>query len=177
MIIKFIINYTQACAPYNHTLLKLKQINSGTTVQQGGVLSPTLFNIYISDILLPSKDEQITTYVNDITITVFHTKHRKAQQLIQPYLQKKQKWLTTNNLYTNTYKTTTTLFTLNQTEYGTTLSLKLNNQKLPTTKHPKIFGFTLDPKLTFKFYKAVLAESFFLVTTIRAREVQLCYTK
>ena len=56
---------------------------------------------------------------------------------------------TTNNLHINTDKTTTTLFTSDSAEYGTTLSLKLNNQTLPTTKHPKILGITLDPKLTF----------------------------
>ena len=40
-------------------------------------------------------------------------------------------------------------FTPDPTEYSTTLSLKLNNQTLPTTKHPKILGITLDLKLTF----------------------------
>ena len=65
---------------------KLKRINTG--VPQSGVLSPTLFNIHTSDIPLPPKDVQITTYADDITITASHTKHRKAQQLILilPYL-------------------------------------------------------------------------------------------
>ena len=36
----------------------------------------------------------------------------------------------------------------NLAEYDTTLSLKVNNQTLPTTKHPKNFDITLDPKLT-----------------------------
>ena len=43
----------------------------------------------------------------------------------------------------------TTTHTLDPSEHGTTLSLKLNNQILPTTKHPKIFKITLEPKLTF----------------------------
>ena len=148
-IIKFIANYIkgrQACTQYNGTLSKLKQINTGIT--QGGVLSPTLFNIYTSDIPLPSKDIQITTYADDITITASHTKHRKAQQLIQPYLHKIYEWATTNNLHINTNKTTNTLFTFNLAEYSTTLSLKLNNQTLPTTKNPKILEITLDPKQT-----------------------------
>ena len=57
IIIKFIANYIkglQACTSYNGTLSKLKRINTG--VPQGGVLSPTLFNIYTSDIPLPPKD-------------------------------------------------------------------------------------------------------------------------
>ena len=107
------------------------------------VLSPTLFNIYISDIPLPPKNIQITTYPNNITITASHTKHRKAQPLIQPYLQKIYEWATINNLHIDTDKTTTTLFTPDPAEYSTTLSLKLNNQTLPTTKHPKILGSLL----------------------------------
>ena len=58
-------------------------------------------------------------------------------------------WATTSNLHITTEKTTTTLFTPELDEYGTTLSLKLNNQTILTTKHPKILGITLDPKLTF----------------------------
>ena len=152
IIIKFIANYikAQACTQYNGTLSKLKQIN--TEVLQGGVLSPTLFNIYISDIPLPPKDVQITTYADDITITASHTKHLKAQQHIQPYLHKIYKWTTANNIHINTDKITTTLFTPDPAEYGTALSHKLNNQTLPIAKHPKILEITLDPKLTFSQY-------------------------
>ena len=132
---------------YNNTLSKLKRIN--TAVPQSGVLAPTLFNIYTSDIPLPPKDVQITTYADDITITTSHTKHRKIKQIIQPYLCKIYKWAITNKLHINTDKTTTTLFTPDTAKYSITLSLKLNNQTLPTTKHPKILETTLDPKLTF----------------------------
>ena len=83
-------------------------------------LSPTLFNIYTSDISLPQKDIQITTYTYNITTTAFHTKQRKAQQLIQPYLHKTYEWATTNNLHINIEKTTTTLFTPDPAEYSTT---------------------------------------------------------
>ena len=76
-IIKFIANYKitkrQACTQYNGTLSNLKQINTG--IPQGGFLSPTLFNIYTSDISLPPEDLQIITYPDDITITAFYTKH------------------------------------------------------------------------------------------------------
>ena len=72
----------------------------------------------------------------------------KAQLLIQPYFYKIYKWATTNNLHINTAKTITTLFTPDAAEYDTTLSLKLNNQTLPTTKHPKFFRIALDAKLT-----------------------------
>ena len=58
IIIKFMANYSyikgqQACAQYNGTLSKLKQINTG--VPQHEILSPTLLNIHTSDIPLLQK--------------------------------------------------------------------------------------------------------------------------
>ena len=111
-------------------------------------LSPTLFIIYISDIPLPPKDVQFTTYADDITIIASRIKRRKPKQLIQPYLNKTNKWATTNNLYV-IQKKLPPPFTPGSSEHSTTLSLKLNNQTIPTTKHRKILGVTLDPKLTF----------------------------
>ena len=57
----------------------------------------------------PPKDIQVIAYANDITITASHTKHCKAQELIQPYLLKIYEWAITNNFHVNTDKTATTL--------------------------------------------------------------------
>ena len=48
------------------------------------------------------------------------------------------------------------LFTPDSAEYGTALSLKLNNQTLPTKKHPKILEIILDLKLTFSQHVNVI---------------------
>ena len=56
---------------------------------------------------------------------------------------------TTNNLHINKDKTTAIIFTPGPAEYSTTLQPKLNNQALPTIKHPKTLEITLDPKLIF----------------------------
>ena len=68
-IIKFIANYIKGRKAYttyiNHTS-KQRQFNTG--VPQGGVLSPTLFNIYTSDLSPPSAPVQVMAYADDITI-------------------------------------------------------------------------------------------------------------
>ena len=73
-IIKFIANYIKGCKAYttyrNHTS---SQLQFKTAVPQGGVLSPTLFNIYTADIPPPRAPVQVMAYADDITITSTHT--------------------------------------------------------------------------------------------------------
>ena len=83
-IIKFIANYIKGRKAYttyrNHTS-KQRQF-------KGGVRSPTLFNIYTSDLLPPCAPVQVMGYADDITITSTHTSTSAAKKYIQPYLHK-----------------------------------------------------------------------------------------
>ena len=86
-IIKFIANYIKGRKAYttyiNHTSAQ-RQIKTG--VLQGGVLSPTLFNIYTADIPPPRAPVQVMTYADDITITSTHSITSTAKKYTQPYL-------------------------------------------------------------------------------------------
>ena len=78
-IIKLIANYIKGLAytTYrNHT--SKRQFKIG--VPQGGVLSPTLFNIYTSDLPPPSAPVQVMAYADDITITSTH-KYECSQEI------------------------------------------------------------------------------------------------
>ena len=129
---------------FNFQLIQ-RQFKTGAP--QGGILSPTLFNIYTADIPPPRAPVQVMAYAGDITITSTHTSTSAAKKYIQPYL---HKFLTgQNNLTLNTDKTTRTLFTPDLAEYTSNLDLKINNTVLPMASHPKVLGLTLDPKLTY----------------------------
>ena len=93
--IKFIANYIKERKAYttyiNHTS-KQRQFKTG--VPQGGVLSPTLFNIYTSDLSPPSATVQVMAYADDTTITSTHTSKSAAKKYIQPLTKCRQ-----NNLH------------------------------------------------------------------------------
>ena len=81
-VIGFIANYIggrKACTTYrNHTS---RQRLFKTGVPQGGILSPTLLNIYTSDLPPPSAPVQVMAYADDITITSTHTSYECSQEI------------------------------------------------------------------------------------------------
>ena len=149
-IIKFIANYIKGCKAYTtygiHTSSQ-RQIKTG--VPQGGVLSPTQFNIYTADTPPPRAPAQVMAYADDITITSTHTSTSADKKYLQPYLHKVFAWTKQNNITLNPDKTTYTLFTPDPAEYKSNLDLKINNTSLPMAMHEKILGPTLDPKPTY----------------------------
>ena len=91
-IMKITANYIKGHKAYamyrNHT--SIRQFKTG--IPQGGVLSPTLFNIYTADLPPPRAPVQFMSYADDITITSTHTSTSAANKCIKPYLHKVFAW-------------------------------------------------------------------------------------
>ena len=90
---KFVANYIKGRKAHtsfrNHKSIQ-HQLKTG--VPQGGVLSPTLFNIHTADISTTTAPVQVMLYADDITITSTHTSMNAARKYIQPYLHKVYDW-------------------------------------------------------------------------------------
>ena len=149
-LIKYIANYIKgrkAYTQYNQTNSKQQTLRTG--VPQGGVLSPILFNLYVSDIPQPPPNVQMESYADDLNPLTSHENFHTAVSTLQPYLDEIYTWTKSNDLQLNPDKSTCTLFTPDPAEQHIDLQLTINNQPIPTVKNPKILGVTFDPKLNF----------------------------
>jgi hypothetical protein len=148
---KFLANYMQGrkgYTVYNGKTSRQRNFRSG--VPQGGVLSPTLFNIYMADIPQPRHENMtLTTYADDINFTTTHVNVDMAARQSEAYLNIVNDWTKPNHLRLNADKTLTTLFTSQTAQYNHTLNIHLEGNLLRTEKNPKILGVTFDPGLTF----------------------------
>ena len=150
LIKKFVANYIKGRKGYTlYQGSKSRQQQFKTGVPQGGVLSPSLFNLYTSDLPTPPNNVEITSYADDMNPTASHVDYKIAQNNLQPYLEDIFDWTKRNDLILNPDKSTVTLFTPDPAEYETILNLTINNTIIPTVKNPKILGLTFDPKLNF----------------------------
>ena len=130
-----------------HHKSKIKELKHG--VPQGGVLSPTLFLIFIKDILenMP-KGVKGALYADDLVLWCSEENITTANFRIREALKQLESWTKKWTVKVNEGKTTYTVFTLSTKEQKVNLSF--NGQNLKEDKTPIYLGVTFDPKLTWK---------------------------
>ncbi|KAL1446982.1 hypothetical protein WDU94_015660, partial [Cyamophila willieti] len=77
---------------------------------QGGILSPTLFNIFVNDIQNINIQSTIYQYADDTLLYCIHDNIDTAYDIIQEDLNKIIKWLDEKDIYLNKEKTVSILF-------------------------------------------------------------------
>lgn len=126
---------------------KKKHLRQG--VPQGGVLSPTLFLIFIDDIIkeLP-RGVRGAIYADDLVLWCSEEYTTTAQVRLQAALNKIETWTKDWLVSINTTKTTFTVFSLSSKKQEAKLTL--NGQRLTEEPTPTYLGITFDRRLTWK---------------------------
>ena len=132
----------------------LRKMKQG--VPQGGVLSPILFNLYMSKMPQPPANIKLVSYADDSNVLSSGIDIKDICKEINPYLATLDTWFKSRNLFISPAKSSATLFTTGPNECNTTLSIDINGEQVPTVKKPKFLGITFDNLLTFKQHTADL---------------------
>ena len=116
-------------------------------VPQGSVISPALFNFFISDCPVPA--EEMTSYADDITIWTTSPILAEAEQHLNSHLSRLHTWTNQKRLSIAPHKSSVTLFTPDTHQSTYHPKIFINNSQIPLDRSPKILGVTLDTHFTF----------------------------
>nr|KAG5694925.1 hypothetical protein BaRGS_025086 [Batillaria attramentaria] len=116
-------------------------------VPKGGVISPTLFVVFINDISSSlSRHISRALHADDFAMWNASESTSSATVRMQEALNTTSKWATDWCVTINSQKTVATCFSLSNTKE--TLRLTINNQQIPQEDTPTYLGTKLDKKLT-----------------------------
>ena len=121
-------------------------------VPQGGVLSPVLFNLYMSKMPPPPPGIKVDTYADDTTVLKSGPTPKALYQDLNIYLSVLDSWFKERNLFISPAKSSATLFTTHPHEVKMTLDIKINEDQVPTVSHPKLLGVTFDNTFSFLYH-------------------------
>ncbi len=138
----------QTYVVFRNSTSKYRKVKQG--VPQGGVLSPILFNLYMSSMPAPPGNIRLETYADDSNILNSGPKIEPVVEEINVYLETLKIWFKNRNLEISPSKSSATLFTTSSNECKTELAVKIDGETVPTVQKPKILGITFDNLLSFK---------------------------
>ena len=124
-------------------------------VPQGGVLSPILFNLYMSKMPLPSGNIRLVTYADDGTLLNSGTNIPKLCQELTNYLEILNTWFVERNLEISPSKSSATIFSTFAPDSNKDLNIIIDGKDVPKVNNPKILGVTFDCSM--KWHKHVAA--------------------
>uniref|UniRef100_A0A6M2DRL9 Putative rna-directed dna polymerase from mobile element jockey n=1 Tax=Xenopsylla cheopis TaxID=163159 RepID=A0A6M2DRL9_XENCH len=145
-VLQSYLSNRQFMVDINNTRSSIQNIHSG--VPQGGVLSPTLFLIYTSD-LPQSNNTYLASFADDICILAKHDNPKTASDILQSHINKLEKWFQLWRFNINTSKSYHITFTLRT---QTCPPITINNIPLPEVTTVKYLGMHLDRRLTWKYH-------------------------
>ena len=125
-------------------------LNIEKGIAQGSVLGPTLFSIYINDIIQYLRNIcDITLYADDTTIIIAENNWRNLELKANRCLELLSQWLTANKLTLNFDKSNYLLINIGGRAVKD-LNVHLNDISLSRVSSTKILGLVFDERLNFE---------------------------
>ena len=138
---------SQTYVEFRNAKSTFRKVRAGAL--QGGVLSPILFNAYMSGLPTPPEGIKLTSYADDCTSYASGPTIPPICEKLNSYLTTLHECLEEHDLELSPGKSTATVFTTFSQEVSMSLPIKIGQHTVPTTKIPKILGVTLDSLHTF----------------------------
>ena len=124
-----------------------EKIHAG--IVQGGVLSPTLFNLYMADFTEPPEGIKVIIYADDVTIYTSAPDPEDLVDRLNRYIETVCNYFQSLNLTISEDKSTVTLFTPQSAQANKHPQVLVQGNILKLAKTPKLLGVTLDTILCF----------------------------
>jgi ribonuclease HI/uncharacterized protein YaaR (DUF327 family) len=139
------LSHRTARVKLNNSFSQTIKIREG--VPQGGVISPTLFVVFINDITNNlTRHVARALHADDFAMWNAAESTQTAVVRMQDALNNTAKWAKDWCVTINTLKTVATCFSLSNTKEK--IKLTVNNQEIPEDETPTYLGVKLDKKLT-----------------------------
>ena len=135
---------TAKCS-FRHSLSSSRHVPAG--VPQGSVISPSLFNFFVSD--YPSSAPLITSYADDFTAVASAVQVPATAATLSAHASEVAQWARQKGLTISIPKSSSTLFTPDPHQSRTDPHITWEGSDLALCRTPKILGVTLDPHFTF----------------------------
>ena len=128
----------------------------GAGVPQGSVISPCLFNFFISD--YHHTADLHSSYADDFTSVVSDYNIHAASQRMSDHAADALQWAADHGLQVSVSKSNCTLFTSDAHQSRLDPSVSCNGNTFPLCRSPKLLGVTFDTHFTFSPHIRGVAE-------------------
>ena len=145
---RWLANYMagrQSYVEFRNSKSALRRNKQG--VPQGGVLSPLLFNTYLSKMPVPPPELKLISYADDCTVLTSGRDIEVLEKTLNDYLPALRTFLADRNLKLSAPKTTATIFTTWTQEVRRVLDISINGMPIPSCQNPKILGVVFDNQM------------------------------
>ena len=118
-------------------------------VPQGSILGPTLFNLFINDIILFMKKSELSNYADDNTIAAWADTIKELINTLESESEIAIKWFLDNEMIVNPDKFQAIIINRHGRLEENNLKLKFNEYEITSKNSVTLLGIEIDDKLSF----------------------------